>query len=242
MRQKFQMALSVVFPPRCVGCGGMVDTDFGLCGTCWGKTPFIAGLVCDSCGVPMPGVSDGSPVQCDECMKTPRPWTAGRSAMLYQDRGRQMVLALKHGSRIEIARAAARWLASTGQPLFRPEMVIAPVPLHWTRLFRRTFNQSAALASGLAEETGYAYCPDLLTRPRRTVSLDHKPVKERFETLENAIAINPKRADLISGKPVLIVDDVMTSGATLAAATEACRAAGSGDIFVLTLARVAKDA
>lgn len=239
---KFQTALGVIFPPRCLGCGGLVDQDFGLCGSCWAQTPFISGLICHTCGVPVPGLSDGVEVRCDDCLKTPRPWTAGRAALLYQDRGRQLVLALKHGVRVEVAYAAAMWMQSAGKDLLQDGVLIAPVPLHWTRLFQRTFNQSALLAQALADRTGHEMCPDLLVRGKRTQTLENKTAAARFEMLHDAIKIHARRRHRIVGRKVVLVDDVMTSGATLAAAAQACHAAGSGDVFVLTLARVTKDA
>ena len=242
MAGKFQTALRVIFPPQCVGCGALVDSDFQLCGPCWAHTPFITGLICDTCGLPLPGAADGHRSQCDDCMKTPRPWSAGRAALLYKDGARRIVLALKHGGRMEVARAAGGWLARAGSDLLRTDTVIAPVPLHWTRLFHRTFNQSAALAQALSALTGHEMCPDLLVRPKRTVPLDHKTAEARFEALTNAIHVHPRRRSVLAGRSVLLIDDVMTSGATFAAATEACHAAGSGDVFVLALARVAKDA
>ncbi len=241
MRDKLQTALHVVFPPRCVGCGVFVDTDFQLCGSCWVKTPFITGLVCDHCGVPLPGSAVDS-VLCDDCMQTPRPWTAGRAALLYQDTARRMVLGLKHGGRLDVARASVGWLERAAQDLLRPDMVIVPIPLHWSRLFKRTFNQSAVLASALARRTGHDFYPDILVRHKRTAALDHKSVVDRFAVLENAMYVPTKKHDLIKGRPVLLVDDVMTSGATFTAATHSCYAAGASDVFVLSLARVAKDA
>jgi len=174
-------------------------------------------------------------------MATPRPWSAGRSALLYKDQAKQMVLSLKHGGRLEIARAAAIWLERSAQDLLQRDTLIVPVPLHWTRLFKRTFNQSAVLAQELARRTGHAICPDALIRSKRTQSLDTKSKDERFAMLEGAIRVHPKRTKLVQKRPVLLIDDVMTSGATLAAATQACLDAGSADVCVLTLARVAKD-
>ena len=243
MRSKFQTALEVLYPPRCVSCGAAVEQDFGLCGSCWKETPFIEGLLCNACGVPLPGESDDPDVLCDDCMQTPRPWTAGRAAVLYQDRGRQIVLSLKHGGRTDVARMAAQWLERAARPFLAKNPILAPIPLHWARLLRRSFNQSALLAHALARRTGAEVCPDLLLRTSPTASLDHRPAAERFAILDSALSINPRRqAVLEGGRPVLLIDDVMTSGATFHAATEACQAAGSGDVFVLALARVAKDA
>ncbi len=121
-------------------------------------------------------------------------------------------------------------------------MLIAPVPLHWSRLIKRRYNQSALLAQHLAGETGLDVCPDLLVRQARTPVLDGKTAVERAEALDGVIAPHPKRKHLLTGRDILLVDDVMTSGATLAACTRACQNAGANHIFVLVLARVAKDA
>ena len=220
----------------------MVDSDFGLCGPCWRDTPFIGGTVCESCGVPLPGDPDGHRLECDDCMKTPRPWIEGRAALLYKDRARDLVLALKHGDRPEIARPAGLWLARAARPFLRDGLLVAPVPLHWTRLLRRRYNQSALLAQALARETGLALCPDLLIRTRRTGSLDGKSVAERFAELSEAIRPHLRRRHRMAGRGVVLVDDVMTSGATLAACAEACRAGGAAEVHILVLARVAKDA
>jgi ComF family protein len=242
MLQRIQTAVELLYPPRCLGCGVMVDTDFGLCGPCWRDTPFIGGLVCEACGTPLQGGHDGHRIECDSCMKTPRPWQAGRSALIYKDRARQMVLALKHGDRAEIARPAALWLARAARELVQDNMLIVPVPLHWTRLIKRRYNQSALLATGLGQELGLPHCPDALVRFRRTRTLDGKSAAERFASLAGAISVNSKRRHRITARPVLLVDDVMTSGATLAACTEALKAAGSREVYTVTLARVAKDA
>ncbi|WP_170469756.1 ComF family protein [Ruegeria arenilitoris] len=242
MWQRIQTAVALIYPPRCMGCGELTETDFGLCGTCWRETPFIGGTVCESCGVPLPGIADGHRIECDDCMKTARPWHDGRAALMYQGKARALVLALKHGDRPELARPAARWMAQAGRELFHPDMLVAPVPLHWTRLLKRRYNQSALLAQYLGKEAGLEVCPDLLLRRVRTPVLDGKTAAQRAETLENAISAHPKRVNRMQGRDVLLVDDVMTSGATLAACARVCLASGANHIFVLVLARVAKDA
>lgn len=238
----FQTALRLVYPPRCTICGAQVESDFGLCGPCWRETPFISGLCCDACGVPLPGEGRGDVEFCDDCLTTARPWSRGRAAVLYKDNGRKLVLALKHGDRHDVAQLAARWMVRAVEPLLHENMVIVPVPLHWSRLLRRRFNQAALLAQVIARDTGLSCCPDLLVRVRRTNSLGGLGKDERFATLADTIQVHGRRRRLTKNRPVLLVDDVMTSGATLSAAAQACMASGATDVCIVTLARVSKDA
>ena len=238
----FQTVLRLVYPPRCLQCGTQVQSDFGLCGPCWRDTPFISGLVCDLCGAPLPGEDRGAAEHCDDCLRIARPWSRGRAALIYRDNARRMVLALKHGDRHEIARGAAPWLARAGAPLLDGDTLIAPVPLHRGRMLRRRFNQSALLARALARQTVRPDCPDLLLRRVRTRPLDGMNADSRFATLDRAISMNPARAAVARGRAVVLVDDVMTSGATLSAAAQACLDGGAQDVRVLVLARVVKDA
>ncbi len=236
-----QTAVSVIYPARCLACGGLVDADFGLCGPCWRDTAFIGGTVCDACGVPLPGHGDHVAPHCDACLATPRPWTQGRAALLYRDTGRKLILALKHSDRQEIARPAALWLAQAARDILPPDALIAPVPLHWLRMLKRRYNQSALLAKGLAAQTDLPWCADLLQRMRRTPSLDGLGRADRFAALQHAIRVHPRRRHRLIGRPVVLVDDVLTSGATLSATAQACLDAGSGPVFALALARVGKE-
>jgi ComF family protein len=122
------------------------------------------------------------------------------------------------------------------------ETLIAPVPLHWSRMMKRRYNQSALLAKALSKQLQMTWCPDLLHRTKATSSLDGLGRHERFEMLKDSIEVTQKRRSQIIGRSVLVVDDVMTSGATLQACTKALLANGAGEIRVVTLARVAKDA
>ena len=237
-----QTALRVIYPPRCTLCGDQVESDFALCGACWRDTPFITGLVCDLCGTPLLGESSENHAICDDCMRSARPWSTGRAALKYSDNGRALVLALKHGDRHEIVRPAARWLADAAQPILTSDMLVTPIPLHWFRLLRRRYNQSALISQELARLIEHEYCPDLLLRQRYTKTLGGLTHEERFTMLESAIVSNPRHHRRIVDRDILLVDDVMASGATFSAATLACYDAGAARVFILALARATKDA
>ena len=234
-----QRALSVLYPPQCRMCAEHVTEDGGLCAACWSETPFLRGLVCDMCGTSLPG-SDSGLALCDDCLLMPRPWDAGRAALSYRDLGRRMVLALKHGDRLDIAESAATWMLSAGAPYLRDETVFVPIPVHWSRLLSRRYNQAAELTRALAARSGCNHVPDGLLRVHRTARHDGLSVEERMRNMEGAIEVNPKRTDDLRSRRVCLVDDVMTSGATLASGTRALKAAGVDHVFVLLLARVEK--
>ena len=238
---RFQSAIQAIYPYSCVACDARVEGAHGLCASCWAETGFITGLVCDSCGAPLPGTDDGSRVQCDDCMTTARPWDRGRGVLLYQGVGRRLVLALKHGDRTDLVPTLAGWLVKAARLLVNDDVLLVPVPLHWSRLLRRRYNQAALLAQASGRQLGIQVCVDALLRQRRTAPLDGHSKDARFAAIDGAIACNPKQVQLISGRHILLVDDVMTSGATLAAATEALRNGGAANVSVVTLARVTKE-
>ncbi len=241
LRTGLQTALRMIYPPRCLGCGGLVDQDHGLCASCFSETPFVTGLVCDLCGIALPGTSDIA-VFCDDCLSMGRPWKQGRAPLRYEGVARKLVLGLKHGDRHEIVGMAADWMVGACPFDLPKDAIVLPVPLHVFRLVSRRYNQSALLAQAMAKRMGLEFCPYSLVRHRRTVSLDGKSRDARFAELADAISVRPSKAALLRNRPILLVDDVMTSGATLAACAQACHDAQCREIYVTVLARVAKAA
>ena len=237
-----QTALEMIYPPQCLTCSDLVDSDFGLCGPCWRDRQFIGGTICDGCGVPLIGHSDDGELHCDDCLRSQRCWVNGRSAVLYNDNGRRIVLGLKHGDRHDVVGLASMWMAAVARDILKPNMLVVPVLLHWTRLLKRRYNQPALLAKDVAGQLELAWCPDALQRLKRTRPLGGMGRDERFLYLQGVIKVHPYRRRRMIGRPVLLVDDVMTTGATLSAATAACYASGADHVSVLTLARAAKDA
>lgn len=238
---RLQSVIRAIYPPQCVACDAQTEDDFGLCAACWRETQFIGGLVCESCGTSLPGEDRDEVVQCDDCMTIARPWDKGRAVLVYTGIGRRLVLGLKHGDRTDLARPTARWMAQKIERWAETDTVLVPVPLHWLRTLRRRYNQSALLAQEIGKVLDLPVCVDALLRPKKTNALQGHSRDARFAALSDAIVPNPKRVDQIAGKTVILVDDVMTSGATFAACTEAAKAAGATTVSIVTLARVVKD-
>lgn len=234
--------IRALYPPQCLTCDTLVEDEGALCPQCWPQVPFIFGLCCDACGVPLPGEDTGQPVQCDECLTLARPWDQGRAVMVYGDKARQILLGLKYYDRLDYAQPAGAWLARAAAPMLRPDMLVTPVPLHWLRLLKRRYNQAAILSQSLAKHTGLEHCPDLLIRRRYTGTQDGRGREGRFSNVENAFAPHPRQARHIRDRHILLVDDVMTVGATLSAASDALLGAGAASVRVLALARVARAA
>ena len=237
-------ASAVIFPPQCLLCGDLVAGQGGLCGPCWRDTPMILGPVCRLCGVPVLS-GDAAPAEtgavCNACGAAGRPWDWGRSVMLYSGGARRLVLGLKHGDRLDLVPGLAVWMAARLAGAEMRDAVVVPVPAHRWRLFRRRYNQAAVLANALARNLGADACPDALRRTRATAPQRGREEAARRRNVADAIAVAPARAARLAGARVILVDDVMTSGATLEACATALRAAGAREIGVVVLARAARD-
>jgi ComF family protein len=227
----------LLFPARCLGCGTEVDMQGRLCGPCWGDVTFIDGPVCACCGSPFE-VDLGPETLCAGCLADPPQFDAARAMCRYDDGSRRFILGLKHGDRVDAARPLALWLTRAAAPFLDDVDVIAPVPLHRWRLLRRRFNQAAELARALRLETGRPVAADLLHRVRATQSQGGLNRSGRARNVKGAFRVNPRHVQDIRGCTVLLVDDVLTTGATVNACAKALKQAGAAAVHVVTLARV----
>jgi len=234
--------VDVVLPPRCLACGVEIEGQGGrghLCPVCWASLAFVAPPFCACCGFPFP-LPVGEGTLCAACLARQPAFDAARAALVYDDASRPLVLGFKHGDRTHAAAAFAAWMARAGADLLREGDLVVPVPLHRRRLFARRYNQAALMAAALARLAGLAHVPDALVRRRPTPSQGGLGREARFANVQGAFAVRPSRTARMQGSCVILVDDVMTTGATLEACATALRKAGAARVAALTLARVVR--
>jgi ComF family protein len=223
-------------PPRCPGCSQIVNDPHAFCQTCWQQLDFLAGPACSRCDLPLPfETADGA--ECAACIASPPRHAGIKAAVAYGDVSRNVALRLKYGGRIGLAKiiadATRRHLSTVPAGA-----LLVPVPLHWTRLWWRSFNQSALIASELHKGSDTRSVPDLLIRKRRTPLLRGLSAKERAKMVTGAFAINPKFQSIVQHAKILLVDDVYTSGATTDACVKVLKKAGAASVTIFCWARV----
>lgn len=232
-------ALDLFLPPRCLACGMVVDREGALCATCWQAIDFLSPPCCAACGHPFEfDAGEGS--LCAACLERRPPYGRARAVMRYAPRARDLVLGFKHGDKTYAAPVFARWLYRAGQELLQEADLLVPVPLHWTRLFQRRFNQAGLLAQALSRLGGVPVAVDLLVRRRRTPSQGNRNPTERRRNVQGAFALRRGRQPRIEGKRILLIDDVMTTGATIEACAETLLEGGAAAVDALTLAHVVR--
>ncbi len=234
-----QAIVDLVLPPRCPGCRAIVADDGRFCVTCWQQLQFITAPFCARCGTPFEH-DMGAAAECGTCLAEPPRYTAARAALVYGGPARKVLLALKHGDRQHLARVMAPHMARAASTILTPDSLIVPVPLHRWRLWRRGFNQAALLAQAIAQLTGTAIAIDALQRVKPTPASKNMGRKARAANVRGAFRV-PDR-NRVAGRRIVLVDDVMTSGATADACARLLRRAGARDVHVLTFARAVREA
>ncbi len=228
--------LDLLLPPQCLTCDQPVEAPGQLCAACFGRTRFIVAPCCAACGVPF-GAGEVAR-RCEACEAEPPPWGEGRAALRYDDQARRLIMPFKYNDRTELAGALAAMMARAGGALLARADLLVPVPLHRWRLLGRRYNQAALLARALSRISGTPAVLDGLHRIRRTVPLLALSRARRRAALFGTIVANPARLPILQDARVLLIDDVLTSGATAEACTRALFEAGAGGVDVLAAARV----
>jgi ComF family protein len=227
----------LIIPPQCLICRERVLEPGSLCSSCWQKLVFIEEPCCDKLGIPF-AYDQGEGAVSAAAEAAPPPWNRARAAVAFNDSARDLIHALKYRDRHEACLVMARLMARAARPLLSGAHAIVPVPLHRRRLWRRRYNQSALLGQNLTLLTGCRFAPELLIRSRSTrqqVGLDHD---ERRKNVRRAFTVPAHMSPYVVGQNLLLVDDVLTTGATASAATEALKRAGARRVDVLTFALV----
>ncbi|WP_128892571.1 ComF family protein [Erythrobacter sp. HKB08] len=233
----FGPAVDLVYPPRCPLCGEGLGAQDGLCVSCWEGLDVPGQPACKSCQRPLEQDIIADELDCGACLaKAPR-HDGIYAASLYNETARQLVLKFKHGRRIAMAPMLAR-LMTARLPAASSERLVIPVPLHWSRLWSRGFNQSALLAREIAKATGDRLLVDALVRRRRTQALGGLGRRERAKVLRGAIEVSRASTKHVAGADVVLVDDVLTSGATTAACVDALKQGGANTVAISCFARV----
>jgi ComF family protein len=229
--------IDLLMPPVCVACKAPVATPLGYCADCWSALPVIEGARCIQCSVPLP-IEWAAESHCLGCLKDPPRFDRTAAPFLYQDPARQTVLAFKNGREAyadpmaaAMLRAAPGWIT--------PDTLLCAVPLHRWRLAARGYNQAQWLARALAEQSGAPIDPDLLVRVRATPRTKGFSRAARKRNAEGAFRLAEDGKSRIDGREVILVDDVMTSGATASAAAGVLKRGGAARVTVLVYARVA---
>lgn len=226
--------VDVVLPPRCLACGEIVEEPDALCGRCWSGITFFAPPWCAGCGLPFPH-SMGEGAVCADCAREQHAWDRARSVLRYDKNSRRLILGLKHADHTHLAGAFGRWMRRAGGEVLADADMLAPVPLHWTRLFQRRYNQASLLAHAVRAAGGPPVAADCLVRRRRTPSQGHLGPLARERNVRAAFIV--RRPAEIAGRRVVVIDDVMTTGATAGECARVLKRAGAGSVGVLTLAR-----
>lgn len=244
-RRAGQGVVRAVFPPVCLACGRGVTDDGGLCVGCWSQIAWIEAPVCEALGTPL---ASGEGEQKGEegrhalyslaALADPPPFQRCRTAAHYKGAMRDLIHHFKFGDRLELARPMALWMCRAGSDLWGNNPLLVPVPLHRRRLWSRRYNQAALLADALAELTACDSAPLALRRIKRTRQQVGLTAEARRQNVGGAFQVEPRFRNLLVGRRVVLIDDVITTGSTVRAATRALLRGGARSVDVVALAQV----
>ncbi len=235
-RSAARKVLDFALPPRCPGCGLVVDDPHRFCLFCWQALTFLGDPCCERCGRPFP-FDQGSGAECGSCLANPPAYDRMRAAVAYGEIARKVALKLKYGGRPGVAETLARFMQRhlDGEA---EDAILVPVPLHRWRIWKRGYNQSALIASALARRTQRVAELDLLRRVKATPVLRGLGRRERALALQGAFRLTDAGRKRIAGRTIILVDDVHTSGATASACAKALKRGGAAHVHIVCWARV----
>jgi ComF family protein len=237
LRSALRVALDLALPPLCPSCREPLGDGAGLCAACWSKLSLIEPPYCARLGIPF-AYDPGPGLLSMEAIANPPAYGRARAAVRYDDTARALVLSFKYNDRLDLAPMMGRWMTRAGRELLADADALLPVPLHWRRLWARRFNQSAALAGAISDMTGVQVLHDALKRVRATPQQVGLSKTQRADNVQGAFRVPAEDKANVAGRRLVLIDDVLTSGATADTCARALLRAGAAHVDVLVFARV----
>jgi len=235
-----RLVIDALLPPLCLSCSAEVAEPGSLCPACWSAMIFLGDPSCACCGLPFE-LDPGEGAVCGACARRAPRFSRARAVFRYDDASKALILRFKHADRLEGVGAFARWMARAGGAMLQDADLLVPVPLHRWRLLSRRYNQAALLANAIGRLSGVAAEPAMLIRARRTPPQGHLGHDARARNVAGAFKVAEKCRSRLDGRRVVLVDDVMTSGATVDECARVLLRAGAVSVDVLTLGRVVRE-
>jgi ComF family protein len=230
---------NIIAPAVCLGCHVRISAHDALCAACWQQVSFITPPLCDRLGLPLPFGSGEAPLISAAAAADPPPYDRARAAAVFDHVMRELIHGFKYTDRHEARRLLARWMTGAGAELLADADLVVPVPMTRWRLIRRQFNQAALLAREVASASGVTFDPFVLRKTRRTPTQVGSSARQRAANVAGAFAVPKSARRRVADRAIVLIDDVITTGATVSACARALRAAGARRIDVLAAAMVA---